>query len=311
MFDSMRRNFILEAARFGNFVDVARKMLIDKATVTRNIKAEEEELGIKLFERVKGSMSPTPAGRRYIELAKQIEIYAADFKGRVLDTEDLSRGVVRIGGSRSFMQNLIYPLVCEFHAKYPRVEFVTTTGGDEKLLGLMTNEMLDLALVQDVSLSKFTYASIPILDMKPLVIVPKQHPLALRHAQSDSSDFPLVEWKELDGVDFVGLTSTHPLHEAFWELRRKTKCEPRIWITVDNAFTATWVAAYSNSVTLSSLNVANSVPEFKERIVVMRLADKMASRRLVLAYDNQKTMTRASKGFMKMITEKLVAKNAT
>ncbi len=61
--------FIVHIARFGGVTRAARDLGVDASTLSRHLGALEDELGILLFERGRGGMKTTVAGRSVLRLA--------------------------------------------------------------------------------------------------------------------------------------------------------------------------------------------------------------------------------------------------
>lgn len=66
----------------------ARRLNISQPPLTRKLKALEDELGAPLFERSARGMTPTPAGLRFVGLARAI----------LASVEDARRAVTVSGG---------------------------------------------------------------------------------------------------------------------------------------------------------------------------------------------------------------------
>jgi DNA-binding transcriptional LysR family regulator len=56
----------------GNFSKAARHFHLTQPALSRQVRALEAELGVKLIDRRKNSMSLTPIGQRYFEQTKEV-----------------------------------------------------------------------------------------------------------------------------------------------------------------------------------------------------------------------------------------------
>ena len=63
---------VVAIAEEGALVRAARRLHISQPPLTRKLRALEEELGTELFERRASGMTPTPAGRLFVERARAI-----------------------------------------------------------------------------------------------------------------------------------------------------------------------------------------------------------------------------------------------
>ncbi len=65
--------FVLAAAREGSLTAAARALNVDQSTVTRRLTALQDELGRRLFERLRGGIQWTPAGEAVAKAAEDLE----------------------------------------------------------------------------------------------------------------------------------------------------------------------------------------------------------------------------------------------
>lgn len=79
----------LAVARFCSFRKAAESLYLTQPTLTRSIQALEESLGVKLFDRGKKAVDPTPLGRIFLARAEEIIKAAAELKWEI----DLARGL--------------------------------------------------------------------------------------------------------------------------------------------------------------------------------------------------------------------------
>lgn len=79
--------FVLAAARAGTLTGAAARLKVDQTTVTRRLRALEDRLGVKVFERLRGGITLTPAGDSCVRAAEALEQQVHDLE-RELSGED-------------------------------------------------------------------------------------------------------------------------------------------------------------------------------------------------------------------------------
>lgn len=194
------QNFLI-VAREENMTRAAELLHITQPTLSRQIKALEEELGQKLFIRHSFHIELTEAG---VLLRKQAEDLLA-MAGKITDSframDDVTGGELYFGLAESYQVGFLADYIKEFKVKYPNLHYHITSGDTEQVLEKLEKGILDFAaIVETPDYSKYSAVPFPETD-RWVAIVPANDPLAQK-------DFILPE-------DLVGL----PLFcsEQSWE----------------------------------------------------------------------------------------------
>lgn len=105
----------------------AQKTGISPATLSRRIDDLEQELGVKLIERVQAGCIPTAAGDKIIAWAKEMEEIAFEIE-RTVDQQELHavEGTVRINADE-LISYFLTSRFENFHKLYPKVEIEIIT----------------------------------------------------------------------------------------------------------------------------------------------------------------------------------------
>ncbi len=112
----------LLVARAGSFAAAARQLGVDPSSISRQVAALEEALGILIFERTTRGLDPTEAGRLYLDRAAS-GLDAMDEAADVArDVMTEPSGLLRVTTSVAFGERWLIPRVASFHAAYPRIE---------------------------------------------------------------------------------------------------------------------------------------------------------------------------------------------
>ncbi len=131
MIDKM--DYIFAIAREQNLTRAAKRLFVAQSTLTMYLNRVEQELGIKLFDRSKTPILPTPAGALCIEELKKIRQIEARLTARLQQMahpeETLNVGIGLMHGA-AWMPSLL-PL---FHEIYPSVSINLIEQGDELLM---------------------------------------------------------------------------------------------------------------------------------------------------------------------------------
>lgn len=103
----------------GSFSAVAREMGTIQPTVSKQLTALEEHLGVRLLNRTTRQLSPTEAGRKYYERCKRILDEIADLESSLSDLQTRPTGLLRVHAAVAFGQLYMLPMVFRFRRLYP------------------------------------------------------------------------------------------------------------------------------------------------------------------------------------------------
>lgn len=128
-----KMDYIFAIAKEQNLTRAAKRLFVAQSTLTMYLNRVESELGIKLFDRSKTPILPTPAGELCIEELKkirQIETRLSVRLQQMAHPEETLNVGIGLMHSAAWMPRLL-PL---FHELYPDVSINLIEQGDELLL---------------------------------------------------------------------------------------------------------------------------------------------------------------------------------
>ena len=115
-------------------------------SLSQQILKLEDELGERLFDRLKRSAKPTAHGEAFLRRAVRIleEVDAA--KREATDARDLLRGTVTVGVLPTIAPYLLPAVIVAFTEKFPGVEIVVQEDTTERLLPELATHALDVVI---------------------------------------------------------------------------------------------------------------------------------------------------------------------
>ena len=111
----------LAISREGSLSAAARTLKVTQPTVGRRLKALEDQLGARLFERLPDGLVPSPAGTELLPLAEAMEASALAVDRRTPSLAETAKGTVRISVWESFAW-LLTDYMAELRDKLPDIE---------------------------------------------------------------------------------------------------------------------------------------------------------------------------------------------
>lgn len=108
-------------AALGTLSAAARALGMSQTMATKHVAAIEERLGVKLFNRTTRRVTPTEAGRRYLESCERILAEIEEAEEAAAAERAAPRGMLRVTVPVSFGIRQIAPALPEFARLYPGV----------------------------------------------------------------------------------------------------------------------------------------------------------------------------------------------
>lgn len=143
--------YFVAAAQSGSFSSAARSVRLAQPAFSLHIRAFEEELGIRLFDRSNKGASLTKAGKNMRIHAESILKLMKHAKEDVLSKTDVFGGDISIAISASISTLMIGDLFKEIHVRFPGIKLNITDTLVHNSGKLIESGQLDFGLLPAVS----------------------------------------------------------------------------------------------------------------------------------------------------------------
>ncbi|MGH1416164.1 MAG: LysR family transcriptional regulator [Pelagimonas sp.] len=120
--DWARLPYFLAVAQTGSLRAAAEHIGATHATVDRNLRALEDDYGVRLFNRSKAGLQLTAAGEVLLPLAQEADNAVTNARRRVQGLDDEPRGSVRLSMPAGFVPSRFARILADFERKYPEIE---------------------------------------------------------------------------------------------------------------------------------------------------------------------------------------------
>ena len=183
-------------ARFGNFTTAAQKTFRSQPTISLQIKTLEDELGVKLFERV-GSKKVmlTKEGAIFLELIapimSELETVTDRFKERL---GIASEREVTLVTTDSVMVHLLPAVLKKFKKQFPKCQLIIKNAeSPSEIVRLVSDSEADIGIISERAVPPSIIYEI-ISRSERVLVTPKDHPLAKKKSITlkDIADYPLI-----------------------------------------------------------------------------------------------------------------------
>ncbi len=167
---------LLKVAEYRNYTQAAKSLNLTQPAVSQHIHALENELGVRLFERLGNRLVLTRAGEKAVSAARAISTLYDNLKYEISDS---NYGVkeLNIGITHTVESNRISEALAKYVSENRNIKIKLITDTQSKLRSMLKNYELDMAII-DGSVSDEALVS-KLLDTDRLVLViDPSHPLA-------------------------------------------------------------------------------------------------------------------------------------
>lgn len=194
--DLRQLEYFLKVAQRKNISTAAAELNITQPTLTKSIKLLEEQLGVKLFDRLPRGVALTMYGATLLRHAEAVHVQIKDAGDEVAALRNGTFGIVRIGAGPTWLRRHLPIALAKVIAKHPDIRIQVDGSFDETLFRALRQSELD-----------FVVAEIPASeDRQDLVVTPLTadrlgvccrvgHPLATRRhvKMRDLLQFPWLK----------------------------------------------------------------------------------------------------------------------
>lgn len=172
-------NYFLELARELHFWNAAENMNITQSSLSRQIRALEEELGVSLFERNKRSVRLTPAGAFLREEWQRLlaEIDNIHRHGRQIS--EGTAGEIKIGHVGSVAHSVLPELMRVLSGQYPQLTVTLYELSTEKIEEALLEFKIDIGFRREISGNK-RLETVLVNNEFFALAVPDKHPATRR-----------------------------------------------------------------------------------------------------------------------------------
>jgi DNA-binding transcriptional LysR family regulator len=173
----------------GSLTEAARNLNVTQPSLSTVLKHAEDQLGLKLFERVGGRLVPTPEADQLFPEVDRIFSQVGSLRRFTQDLRDGRTGFLAIVGHPTLTNGLLPPAVARFLTGHPQIRIRVESGAGARISDRVARREFDLGLVYGPASDSET--GIEIVGSSQIAV-------ALRH------DHPLTRLNEIRCTDLIG-----------------------------------------------------------------------------------------------------------
>jgi DNA-binding transcriptional LysR family regulator len=172
-----------KAAEELNFSTAAQKLSITQPAVSAQIHNLEEDLGVKLFNRIGRIIALSEAGEVLRGFSRRIFRLLDEAESVMDELRLVRRGTLKIGTTTTYAGHIMPPLLSRFQTEFPMVKVILHEGSSMDIAKRVAKLEIEVAVV--AYSGNLKNVQFDLLRQEELVLVlPPGHPLASRTSVS-------------------------------------------------------------------------------------------------------------------------------
>lgn len=261
-------DYILAIAEEQNLTRAAQKLYISQPTLTMYLNRLEESLGVRLFDRKKNPVTPTAAGKYYLEKMQEIADAEQILKGELHSIRDPDQ-LFRIGIARVRGHYWLPPLLRSLTERHPSLNIVVSLNSEKQMQRQLEKRTLDLAVGTLAGIGKsevplvmeeLAYEKVLIVAHRKFGIVPPEE----RGNNSPSTPW-MADPAALQNLPFITPPPTSGMYQMVQKLLGQYNIRPSRNIVVDMQNTGLLMAEEGLGVKMISADVLAAIPTVERR----------------------------------------------
>lgn len=214
--DLRNLNTFIQVAELNSFTRAAEKLGLSQPTISFQIRQLEDELGVKLFDRIGHTIRLTDGGKDALSYAQRI-CHTAQEMLKGAEGRSQAAGLIRLAMADSLCGPLIARHFAAFRAAYPHISIKITAAGTEDLFRLLDHNEVDMVCTLDSHIYNSSYVVASEEKVGIHFVCAPQHPLAQASGLSIRSLLPYPFLLTEKGMSY-----RHLLDEKLAQLKLET-----------------------------------------------------------------------------------------
>ncbi|HET7872278.1 MAG TPA: LysR substrate-binding domain-containing protein [Terriglobales bacterium] len=210
--------YFCAVAETGSFTRAAEREQVAQPSLSQQIMKLEEELSVRLFDRLGRSVRLTDLGQIFLPRARAILMELKAAKEEVAERQSTVSGPVSVGVIPTIAPYFMPTRLALFSRKYPQASVTVVEDVTVRLLDRLRAGLIDLA-VMALPARGHDLECFPLRTERLYAILPRGHRLAKKRS---------LHMKELRGEPFVLLRDDHCFRETAIEVCKRARVLPQV-----------------------------------------------------------------------------------
>ena len=262
----------------GSITNAAAALNVSQPSVSKVLAHAEQQLGYRLFDRVKGKLIPTPEAHQLFGHVRDVYEDVDRLRHVAVNLRDASAGRIRVASTPAFGLEILPRAIAAFREAHPDAVFEVETLHLEEIHQALLESRIDIGLA-------FDPAKRPGIRRTKLA---KARFIVLAHDDTVFDGKEALSISDVKNQPFIGLNSRGPLGQALSDYLEAAGIRPDVVVWTETYHVARALVAAGTGVTIADEITARSTaggnvvmlplePALTFDISLMRLAEASLS----------------------------------
>ena len=311
MFQAM--DYVYEVYQEKSFSKAAEKLFVSQPALSASIKKTEKKIGLPLFDRSTNPIQLTPAGKAYIDAAKEIFAIKKRLENYYNDLSHLKNGTLVLGGTNFFASCLLPPMIKDFSNKHPGIGLEIHETSSDSLYQKLLTEEIDM-IVDSGIYNEALYESIPLLEDHILLAAPRKNPINLQlqlsaFSQQDilldahlQNNAPAISLNLFSQENFLLLGKGNDMNRRALKLCQNSHFTPIVTLYLNQLMTSYNMARQGLGVTFVTDSLIKLSPP-DDSLLFYKLSEQETTRKIFIAHKKNCYLSHAMQEFISIGTK--------
>lgn len=210
--------YFCAVAETGSFTRAAQREQVAQPSLSQQIMKLEEELGVRLFDRLGRSVRLTDLGQTFLPRARAILFELKAAKEEVAERQSTVSGPLCVGVIPTIAPYYLPSRIALFSRKYPQVAITVVEDVTVRLMDSLRAGLVDMAVIA-LPMRGHDLECFPLRTERLYAILPSRHHLARKRS---------LLLKELRDEPFLLLRDDHCFRETAIEICKRARILPQV-----------------------------------------------------------------------------------
>lgn len=295
--------YVCTLAETGNLTQAAKQLFISQPALSLYISNLENNLGMRLFDRIGKQFVLTYAGELYVQKALPMLALKNEFDSQLSEMINGQNERLRVGMQdiRShFLAPTVLPQITDL---YPQTKFVWAEQNYGPMEQMLLDNQIDIFFCNCKSLRKeFEY--IPLLSDEVVFLTPKNHPLTAQARIEAGRSFPWIDLALFQNERFILMGETQSLRKYSSQILKACGVAPKNIFQLKKIFIMISLINKGFGVGFSLASYINWSRDL-DNVSVFSVLDPPVTATFYAIYKKGRALTPAAATLIKLIRESL------